>query len=311
MPLQGTLLCKRYPSKSKKRPEGLSRLRAHTITLVGDRIYLIGGYGRSGHALYTFSLSKRKWKTLPGIQYRYGHCCVLVYDELYVLGGGRYGERQYTIEAYDLLLNSAGEIFYDLPFGTSKAVFVESRGEIVIYAERETAASVVTFNIKTHKLTSYQDAPGNRHPPGTVVSVVEAGNKLFFLLSYRARFRVAILRLLHRLSTRPSAYWEKVETKGPSVYSRFASTLHRVNGMLLFYGGGSNTNVTDRMMIFDEQSREIVDVGPNAMAGFVRQGPWPGKIIRGPSTVVCGGKLIVLTWNGNEDMIELDILRKQ
>lgn len=307
MSLQGTLRWKSYPKISKTRHGGLSGLRAHTLTLVGDKIYILGGYGRSGYPLYTFSLSKREWKALPGIQYRYGHCCVLAYDELYVIGGGRFGERQNTIEAYDLLLNSARVVFPTVPSGTSKAVFVESRQEIVLYAPRDFAPSVVTFNVNTHQLTSYKDAPGSRRPPGSVLSVVEAGNKLFFLYSHRSRLQFAILRL----SARRYANWEIVETQGEGVRSRSGSTLHRLNGMLLLYGGGSSGIMTDRLMIFDERSQEVVDIGPNATAGFVSQGAWPSKISRGPSTVVSGGKLIVLTWKEDEDMVELEISREK
>ena len=80
-----------HESSSVPEPRG-----AHSASLVGQSIYIFGGYGGANYSrrdfndLYTLDISKWKWnkvKTTGAPSPRSGHQCAVVNDKLFVMGG--------------------------------------------------------------------------------------------------------------------------------------------------------------------------------------------------------------------------------
>lgn len=302
--MQGTLRWKKYPRTRKPRDRSIEGLAAHTCTIVGDKVYVLGGYGRAVRPLHTFSLSSREWKSLPGIKYRYSHCCVLAYDKLYVFGGGRKGINQRTAETYDLLLNASQVVITSLPITQMKCIFVESREIIVLLGKRLGSSLVLMFNINSHELTEPAKTTGN--PPlvnGSSASAVEVGKKLVVLSEAQDLLQLSTLTIRDKSSIN----WETVKLPGPSIRGRHRAALHLLSSGVIVYGGRLGAiEATNRVVICDTQFREIVEVGPGTNGRFVSEGRWPypGE---SKGSVVCGDKLIVLTWTTKNDMAELEV----
>ena len=298
MPLQGKLKWTSYPRISDTRHGAMEGLDGHTVTLVGDKVYVLGGYGRPNQALSIFSLSDRSWRSLSGIRYRYGHSCVLANDHLYVLGGGRDGSGQRTIEAYDLLVHSSRVVCNGLQTRYFRAEFLDSLGKIVLLAP--ISRSVFTFDVNTDELREYTNRTG--HEPKSVGDIVQAGRQLFVTSNTQVGFELYILSLRVGLS----AHWEKVETIGSGLPPQYRPGCHAFEGVVVLYGSATLAgDRTSELIIFDERSREMVSLGPLRTALFDIEGLWPSSGRKG--TVASGGRLVVLKWTDQQDMVESEI----
>lgn len=305
--LQGTLRWKSHPRTSKTRHGALKRLEAHTVTLVGDEVYVLGGYTgtQAVNPSYTFSLSKQEWKALPGFECRYHHCCALAYDKLYVFGGYRNETTAITIEAYDLVLNSTHIVHPCFHRGYLKSIFVEDRNEIVMLTVTPAKPSVITFNVLTQQIATYNRMTG-RLPESndSLEGIVESDRKIF-VIANRAKTHVQLCLVTLRMGF--SAHWETVETKYMPRSLQFGPAIHDMDGLIIMYGGrGPFGESVNSLMFCDRRSKEIVSVGPYSTSPFSSKGRWP-RPDRSLGSVVYGGRLIVFTWTKNQDMVDLDI----
>ena len=215
-----------------------------------------------------------------------------------------------NIETYDLLLTKAEVVNTSLPVGHLAAAFVEALGEIVVLGLQGSRVAVLLFNLHSRQLTTRSKETGTA-PIGNYLSleVVESGHKLFVLSTTRENWQqLSILTIRSRLIIE----WETVDARGPRIRGRNKAAIHALCGMVIVYGGRHSytgrSNQVDKIIIHDQHLRETVEVGREGMTGFTSEGRWP-SVLDCRGTVVSGDKLIVLTWKGKEDMVELEILR--
>lgn len=306
MVIKGTLKWKEYPLNH---PENI-RLLGPAIVLVGDAVYIHGGFGSRQHPFYRVALTTRRWRRLPNLEYRYGHSNVLVNDKIYVFGGARSDRSNLPIEAYDLVTNTV-EAFDRCEASRQLTAYVESRREVIITGIRtgQLGVQVFGFNVDTGSIASYRitggEAPTSSYKAGLVLS----GHRLYYLSKKLHGARIFVLTL----GRRHEAAWSVLELRGPALPKTVHFVFQVVHGLLVQFGGRKlGQSTPEELYLVDPLNLETVHVRPlSQQTDIFYEGNWrnwPKPPIEAGSAAA-NGKLWIFGGRSNPKILELEVDR--
>ena len=240
--------------KFKVKGLGKCGRRGDTVTLVGDRIYCLGGVREQHFGAY---LSTRNWlwSTIDaGVKRRCYAAAALADEKLYIYGGVEHQTAPDPFNdllEFDLVLGTIAQIqtASGSPVGRSgmTAVFAEWRREIIFFgglksmgvAEPRTNETLC-FNVD-RKAWHVLKLKGELPIPRVGHSAELVGESMFVYGGFTTNMEFLGDMWIATLSLNPPPTWSRVEVKGFEPVGRTLSCLHKMNGTLLVFGGASTS----------------------------------------------------------------------
>ena len=285
-------------------------LTYHTVTLVGGRVYVHGGFETENAPFHYYTIVSERWTKVPGVRYRFGHTSLLVDDKIYMIGGGRNASFRVPIEAFDLLTHSVDVVEAECQATQHSAAYVPSRRQIFIVGRMpgHKGTKMLCFDVRSKKLVKLT-TKGKKPPMRRFVSkLLESKEKVLLLSGEDQLTHLHVLEFIHG----HIATWSDMQLSR-AVPPNNKVALQVVDGLIFCFGGQNGWHAdTNVLFLMDTETANVVRVGPISVSSHAvkRSGNWPNPN-SGMAAVAWQGDILMFGGSHDAKLMQLEFKRQE